>query len=559
MLSRHLLFCALLSMMVSLPAHGNDVTFDLLLKEMIDRDWTASFPRVQYRSLQASSYHRDSVPPRESDGWFADSDGVGFIRKEGLGPAAEWVIMEHNGPGCLTRFWTPYFYYGINNNKGPAIRIYLDGNEEPIIDENFIELLTRGDYPEAPPRQNRLDVPEPFAQYTARAGVLYLPIPFGKSCKVTLDDRPFYNIVNYRAYPEGTRVETFTMMTYRKARETLARVGAELTSPTPFSNGKSLSLNETVKPGGQTTLELPSGGGAIRRLTVRLGPDDYGQRLRSTVLRMTFDEEETVWVPLGDFFCSGNDVNQLRTWERDVAADGTMVCRWVMPYQTSAHITLEHLGPRNINVEVDVQVSDWNWDTQSMHFHTHWRADDPVPGTPFQDWNFVDIRGRGVYVGDSWTILSASTGWWGEGDEKIYIDDDYDTRRFPSHFGTGTEDYYGWAGGRVPTGKDEFSFPFIANVRVGNRANPRGYNICTRTRALDAIPFTRRLRFDMEASFGTQMRNPWDLLLYSVVTCWYALPGSTHNREHQPEWASKPVMTVEELDARQKAIRDAAL
>lgn len=44
----------------------------------------------------------------------------------------------------------------------------------------------------------------------------------------------------------------------------------------------------------------------------------------------------------------------------------------------------------------------------------------------------------------------------------------------------------------------------------------------TRARALDAIPFKHRLRFDTEASFGTDMREKWDMLGYSTVTFFYA-------------------------------------
>ena len=72
-----------------------------------------------------------------------------------------------------------------------------------------------------------------------------------------------------------------------------------------------------------------------------------------------------------------------------------------------------------------------------------WRPDELLPGTPFLDWTFVDIRGRGVFVGDAWTVLNPTQGWWGEGDEKIYVDGE----TFPSTFGTGTEDYYGYAWG----------------------------------------------------------------------------------------------------------------
>ena len=38
-------------------------------------------------------------------------------------------------------------------------------------------------------------------------------------------------------------------------------------------------------------------------------------------------------------------------------------------------------------------------------------------------------------------LINYHRGWWGEGDEKIYVDGE----DFPSHFGTGTEDYYGYA------------------------------------------------------------------------------------------------------------------
>jgi hypothetical protein len=84
-------------------------------------------------------------------------------------------------------------------------------------------------------------------------------------------------------------------------------------------------------------------------------------------------------------------------------------------------------------------------------------------------------------------------------------------------------------------------------VRVGGlNQDTRGYNICTRTRALDAIPFKERLVFDMESSFGVDIRRPWDLLGYSAVTYWYAKPGAVHNRPPLPREAAKPVVSMEQ-------------
>ena len=91
------------------------ITLKSLFEEMIDRE-VARFPEPLYRSLQASSYNRESVH-RDKPGWFADSDGLGFIRTETIAGKTEWVIMEHEGPGCLTRMWTPFFYYDFNDRE----------------------------------------------------------------------------------------------------------------------------------------------------------------------------------------------------------------------------------------------------------------------------------------------------------------------------------------------------------------------------------------------------------------------------------------------------------
>ena len=85
------------------------ITFESLLLEMSDRDALATFPDPRYASLQASSYNRLSTSRDQADqgtgGWFADSDGTGFIRTEDINGQQEWVVMEHSGPGALTRFW----------------------------------------------------------------------------------------------------------------------------------------------------------------------------------------------------------------------------------------------------------------------------------------------------------------------------------------------------------------------------------------------------------------------------------------------------------------------
>ena len=76
-------------------------------------------------------------------------------------------------------------------------------------------------------------IPNPFADETTRAGNLYFPIPYAKSCKITMDKKVFYNIINYRKYPEGTSVKTFTMADFHDVQELYNKVGEELLTCTP--------------------------------------------------------------------------------------------------------------------------------------------------------------------------------------------------------------------------------------------------------------------------------------------------------------------------------------
>lgn len=132
------------------PTGEFDVTFESLLEEMKGLDGLAKFPEIEYECLQASTYNRASVARDQADqgtgGWFADGDGGGFIRTEMINGQQEWVVMEHDGPGALTRYWTPFFYQSFENRTGPRVRIYLDGSTTPAIDENLIELLSRLDW-----------------------------------------------------------------------------------------------------------------------------------------------------------------------------------------------------------------------------------------------------------------------------------------------------------------------------------------------------------------------------------------------------------------------------
>jgi hypothetical protein len=113
------------------------------------------------------------------------------------------------------------------------------------------------------------------------------------------------------------------------------------------------------------------------------------------------------------------------------------------------------------------------------------------------------------------SLHNGAAGWWGEGDEKIFVDAEV----FPSHFGTGTEDYYGYSYGNAAS----FEAPFHAQPR-GKGNNAVAYTTNTRTRGLDAIPFDKSLRLDMELWHWASTK-----LTCAVATHWYATQDSTCN------------------------------
>ena len=141
--------------------------------------------------------------------------------------------------------------------------------------------------------------------------------------------------------------------------------------------------------------------------------------------------------------------------------------------------------------------------------------------------NYVEVTGQGQYVGDTLALMNGINAWWGEGDEKIFIDGE----TFPSHVGTGTEDYYGYAWCRP----EPFHTPFHAQpTGSGNLAG--GFSVNSRYRILDAMPFTKSLKFDMELWHWRNTK-----MNYAPATFWYARPGAVSNVKPDPKTAAEPV------------------
>ncbi|MCB1123859.1 MAG: DUF2961 domain-containing protein, partial [Verrucomicrobiae bacterium] len=436
------------------------VTLKSLLEEMVDREHLARLEDPAYTCRQFSSYSRLSVAP-DLPGWFANRDQSYFVRTETTEGREENVMMDAEGPGAIVRWWVTMS--GPGSGKG-TLRVYLDGARKPTIEGNVFDVMSRGLIVGAP----LSDSVSPTTDPLRRGHDLYFPITYNKSCKVTFEreeDGAFYYQMNYRTYESGTRVETFSEKALENAADTLANVQYLLaTRDRSVSKAwKHEELTGILKPGKSRSLTL-KGPASIREILLNLQAEDRQQALRSTVLQIEFDGNQTVWCPVGDFFGTGYQFRPYSSWYTQATVDGTLGCWWVMPFARTAKVTLTNLGDQTVTLPLGrITTGDWKWDDSSLYFHSTWRQlyqvqtganGRNIDPPNAQDVNFVTIRGKGKYVGDTLTLYNGGTRWWGEGDEKIWVDGE----NFPSHFGTGTEDYYGYAWCRP----QKFASPFHA-------------------------------------------------------------------------------------------------
>jgi hypothetical protein len=504
---------AVVSLAVLTGCAPKAVTTHSLLREMTDLSGLAEFPNPPFTCRQFSSYDPKSVSADDPETWFANGDRGHYLRVEQRDGRDEYVMMDADGPGAIVRIWSA--------NPQGTLRIYLDHDETPVIEAPMSDVLG-GKY---------AGIPQPIAGERSRGWNSYLPIPYAKHCKVTSDKGDFYYHVNYRTYADGARVKSFAASQF-DSKDT-ERVCAELnpimnSSVPPESSAPSVSIrqrrvervaeNDALAPG--AVLEwTTSGSNQIASFGVTLSAEEAEHALRTLVLRMEFDGEKTVECPLGDFFCAMPGINDFISLPVSALGGdrGVLASNWAMPFRDYARVSITNHGDQPIGVAITARVEKHRWTDDSMHFHAQWKAAFGVPTRPMQDWNYVDIMGKGVFVGAAFSIANPVKEWWGEGDEKIYVDGE----TFPSHFGTGTEDYYGYAW----CCNEPFAHAYHGQPRCdgpGNYGNTSVY----RWHILDCIPFTKSFRFDMEL-WHWHDKTKVDM---SVVTYWYARPGATSNR-----------------------------
>lgn len=512
------------------------VTLGSLLNELTSREAKAEYPRPYFTCKQFSSYDRATTTPNDKS-WFSNWDRSMFVRIDTIDGIKHYVMMDADGPGAIVRFWMTFG--GQHPGEG-TLQVFIDNNPVSVIEGNPFDILSRGKLVGAPLSSS---VPD-SARFRMRGHNLYLPIPYAKHCKVvyissnikdqgakTGGEAVYYNI-DYRTYSPETNVMSFSLADLEKYKDALQIAQQKLadrTFDTPENSGVA-SFSEKIDKGKSKEIVIPQKNEAVSLISVKLKSANPEQALRSTVLEMTFDGKTTVRCPVGDFFGTGYQIRPFNTYYTKVTADSLLSCSWVMPFKNTCQVKLENLGDQDVAAEVKIGTKPYRWNNRTMYFSAAWNQythletgemkSQEGDGMPF-DMHYLNLKGKGVYMGDGICIFNTVYAWWGEGDEKIYLDDE----NFPSSIGTGTEDYYGYAWCRP----EKFgNHPFIAQPDGSGNFVP-GYSVNIRLRGLDDMPFSKAFCFDMEMWHWTRA-----VINFSHVNYWYVLP----------EYAIEPTLNV---------------
>jgi hypothetical protein len=514
---------------VSTDAPSGAVTTGSLYEEMIDLAGLTRFPDPAYETVQYSSYDRRSDLPG-GPGWFANSDGFGgepipgfeaVLEEPGADSIGRYLLADVEGPGALVRLWTA----AIDG----TVQLWLDGAADPIYDgpaNHFFHQVL-----DSFPQSAGLDR-ERLERTLYQRDAVYAPMPFARRLRVewtgNLQHIHFYQM-EVRKYEPGTRVVTFTPGDLETYRETIDRVMAALADPDANlprpRGGEAAVIAASLDAGASDEVLVLEGPGAIARLELKLEAGDLDRALRQTILHIAFDDHPwgQVQSPVGDFFGAAPGVNPYVSLPFTVLPDGTMISRFVMPYERSMRIRLENLGDQQVSATGTVHPMAYEWDAErSMHFRARWRVDHDLIPDPqhVQDLPFLVASGKGVYVGTTSLLLNPSPvptpygSWWGEGDEKVFVDD----AAQPSLFGTGSEDYYNYSW----SSPEIFVYPYCGQPRNDGPGN-RGFVTNYRWHVLDPLPFERSVRFYME--LYSHERTPD--LSYARIGYHYARPGMT--------------------------------
>jgi Protein of unknown function (DUF2961) len=257
--------------------------------------------------------------------------------------------------------------------------------------------------------------------------------------------------------------------------------------------------NFTVPPGETHVLMDEKGPGVITHMWLTfLGPEPQGwaksgaANHQEMLLRIYWDgnKRPSVEAPVGDFFanCFGkrSEVTSLAVIVEDADSYN---CYWHMPFRKSARIEIVNQSEKQISLlyyNIDWIKKD-KLAKDTPYFYAQYRQE--YPAEKGKDYVLLETKGKGHYVGTVLAVRSRSPSWFGEGDEKIYLDGEAKA----SIWGTGTEDYFLSAWGLKTTSTPYFGVPYFDQWGIVG-----GHTSAYRWHLSDPIVFNKGIKVTLE-------------------------------------------------------------
>ncbi len=257
--------------------------------------------------------------------------------------------------------------------------------------------------------------------------------------------------------------------------------------------------NSNVAPGQRKVLLDVQGPGVITHIWMTfLGPEPHpwakngSANHQEMLLRMYWDgrERPAVEAPVGDFFANAfgkrSEVISLPVAVEDADSYN---CFWHMPFRKSARIEVVNQSKKPISLlyyNID-WVKKGRIRADTPYFYAQYRQEYPVQKA--KDYVVLDTQGKGHYVGTVLSVRTRSPSWFGEGDEKIYIDGEEKA----SIWGTGTEDYFLSAWGLKTTKTPFFGVPYFDQWGIVG-----GHTSAYRWHITDPLVFNKGIKVTFE-------------------------------------------------------------
>jgi len=273
------------------------------------------------------------------------------------------------------------------------------------------------------------------------------------------------------------------------------------------SGGNSDSL--AIAPGATAVLAEIPGPGAVHHIWVTISAEPfYGRKL---ILRMYWDGEKSpsVEAPVGDFFGVGHGLDRsFSSLPINCSSEGrARNCYWPMPFRKSARITVTNAGQKPVAAfyyYLDYRVLE-ELSEYTPYYHAQYRQE--MPCVPGRNYLLLEAEGRGHYVGCNLSVLQRAMGWWGEGDDMIFVDGE----KTPSLHGTGSEDYFSDAWGMREDENPFYGCPLQEeDFQTGSKATVYRFHVP------DPIPFRQSISVTIEHGHANDRADH-----FSSVAYWY--------------------------------------